>query len=422
MTIDPSAVARYADGSRVPGWDDAADLDEGPAGRPGPGDDRGARRTCAPRSRREMAKYPEPQVGDDPRAEGRAALHGWCSPEGVEQAACVMRADARLPRRRRDVLRHVRHAAARAHSTSTCARTSPARCAARTSSTTRSPSTRGEDPDVQRARVRVPRRLRHRADGLGRRRRTSGRSTPDDVPTLAAARSARRRGAAARASRSPRRASVDPQRPRSRLVTDILALRGHRRARPHDDRRLRAPRRLRVAAQGARRRSPRSSSRRSRAPACAAAAAPASRWARRRRSCPRATWTSTSSCNADESEPGTFKDRELMQKNPHQLIEGIDHRRVRRRRDEELHLHPRRVRAAGRHPRRGDRRGLREGLPRREHPRLGLRPRRCTSRGAGAYICGEETGAARLARGQARQPAPEAAVPGERRASSRARR
>ena len=28
-------------------------------------------------------------------------------------------------------------------------------------------------------------------------------------------------------------------------------------------------------------------------------------------------------CNADESEPGTFKDRELMQKNPHQLVEGL---------------------------------------------------------------------------------------------------
>src|SRR3954452_22197342 len=27
-------------------------------------------------------------------------------------------------------------------------------------------------------------------------------------------------------------------------------------------------------------------------------------------------------CNADESEPGTFKDRLLMQKNPHLLIEG----------------------------------------------------------------------------------------------------
>jgi NADH-quinone oxidoreductase subunit F len=28
-------------------------------------------------------------------------------------------------------------------------------------------------------------------------------------------------------------------------------------------------------------------------------------------------------CNADESEPGAFKDRELLQKNPHRLIEGI---------------------------------------------------------------------------------------------------
>ena len=28
-------------------------------------------------------------------------------------------------------------------------------------------------------------------------------------------------------------------------------------------------------------------------------------------------------CNADESEPGTFKDRELMEKNPHLLVEGM---------------------------------------------------------------------------------------------------
>src|SRR6201993_3117378 len=28
-------------------------------------------------------------------------------------------------------------------------------------------------------------------------------------------------------------------------------------------------------------------------------------------------------CNADESEPGTFKDRELMAKSPHMLIEGL---------------------------------------------------------------------------------------------------
>src|SRR5712675_2303934 len=28
-------------------------------------------------------------------------------------------------------------------------------------------------------------------------------------------------------------------------------------------------------------------------------------------------------CNADESEPGTFKDRYLMERDPHQMIEGI---------------------------------------------------------------------------------------------------
>ena len=28
-------------------------------------------------------------------------------------------------------------------------------------------------------------------------------------------------------------------------------------------------------------------------------------------------------CNADESEPGTFKDRQIIHKDPHQLIEGI---------------------------------------------------------------------------------------------------
>src|SRR5437899_11142045 len=28
-------------------------------------------------------------------------------------------------------------------------------------------------------------------------------------------------------------------------------------------------------------------------------------------------------CNADESEPGTYKDRELMEKNPHLLVESM---------------------------------------------------------------------------------------------------
>ena len=117
-------------------------------------------------------------------------------------------------------------------------------------------------------------------------------------------------------------------------------------------------------------------------------------------------------CNADESEPGTFKDRELMQKNPHLLIEGMHHRRLRDRRQQVVHLHPRRVLPSGRRARRGGRRGARGRLHRRQHPRLRPldRPRGPPRRRRLHLRRGDR--AARLARGQARQPAPEAAVPG----------
>ena len=92
---------------------------------------------------------------------------------------------------------------------------------------------------------------------------------------------------------------------------------------------------------------------------------------------------------------------------------GLHHRLDRGRREQGLHLHPRRVRAPGRHPRRGGGRGLREGLPRRAHPRLGsqLRPGRAPRQGRVHLRRGD--GAAGRARGQARQPAPQAALPRE---------
>ena len=91
---------------------------------------------------------------------------------------------------------------------------------------------------------------------------------------------------------------------------------------------------------------------------------------------------------------------------------GDRDRRPRRRRRPRLHLHPRRVRPPGRHPRRRGRRSVRGRLPGDEHPRLPPRP------GAGRpprrrrLHLRRGDGAARRARGQARQPAPEAAVPG----------
>ena len=101
-----------------------------------------------------------------------------------------------------------------------------------------------------------------------------------------------------------------------------------------------------------------------------------------------------------------------MQKTPHMLIEGIVIAVLRGRRQPLLHLHPRRVRAAGRHPRRGARRSrARPATSASDILGSGHSLSLVLHRGAGAYICGEETGAARLAGGQARQPAAEAAVP-----------
>ena len=74
-------------------------------------------------------------------------------------------------------------------------------------------------------------------------------------------------------------------------------------------------------------------------------------------------------CNADESEPGSFKDRILMERGPHQLLEGIligawatgAEKTFIYVRGE--YAEPARQRAAR------DRRGLRARLPRRERPR-----------------------------------------------------
>ena len=64
-------------------------------------------------------------------------------------------------------------------------------------------------------------------------------------------------------------------------------------------------------------------------------------------------------CNADESEPGTCKDRPLMELAPAPADRRHDHRRPRRGRASRLHLHSRRISLRPRHRRRRHRRGLR---------------------------------------------------------------
>jgi NADH-quinone oxidoreductase subunit E len=83
-------VTRYEHGSRVPGWDQAADLDKDPSGVPDPA------LVAVPAMLRAeieaaMARYPDPHSATLPALAAAQRVHGWCSPEAIEQVACAMR-------------------------------------------------------------------------------------------------------------------------------------------------------------------------------------------------------------------------------------------------------------------------------------------------------------------------------------------
>jgi NADH:ubiquinone oxidoreductase subunit E len=84
-----STVPRFGHGSRVPGWDEAADLTKAPAEVPDPAT------TPVPQQLRDqieqaMAKYPDRRSAAIPALHAAQALYGWCSPEAIEQVAAVM--------------------------------------------------------------------------------------------------------------------------------------------------------------------------------------------------------------------------------------------------------------------------------------------------------------------------------------------
>ena len=83
-------VKRYEHGSRVPGWDEAVDLTKPPATVPDPA------LTPVPEELRAaieqaMARYPDSKSASIPALHLAQKHHGWCSPEAIEQVACVMR-------------------------------------------------------------------------------------------------------------------------------------------------------------------------------------------------------------------------------------------------------------------------------------------------------------------------------------------
>jgi NADH-quinone oxidoreductase subunit E len=90
VAIDPNAVPRFAHGSRVPGWDDAADLTKDPSTVPDPATTPVPEHVWTAISA-QMAKYPDIRSAAIPALHIVQREHGWCSPEAIEQAACVMR-------------------------------------------------------------------------------------------------------------------------------------------------------------------------------------------------------------------------------------------------------------------------------------------------------------------------------------------
>jgi len=90
VTPPPERIARFSHGSRGPGWDEPVDLELDPAEVPDPAT------TPVPDDLRAeiegyMARYPDRHSAALPALTAAQRRHGWCSPEALDQVACVMR-------------------------------------------------------------------------------------------------------------------------------------------------------------------------------------------------------------------------------------------------------------------------------------------------------------------------------------------
>ncbi|MGH7885072.1 MAG: NADH-quinone oxidoreductase subunit NuoF [Thermodesulfobacteriota bacterium] len=118
-------------------------------------------------------------------------------------------------------------------------------------------------------------------------------------------------------------------------------------------------------------------------------------------------------CNADESEPGSFKDREILEKDPHQMIEGIiiacfainSHKAYIYIRGE-MPYGARQIQMALNE-------AYEEGYLGKNILNSGFDIDIVLYRGAGAYICGEETGLLESIEGKKGEPRPKPPFPAQ---------
>ncbi len=118
-------------------------------------------------------------------------------------------------------------------------------------------------------------------------------------------------------------------------------------------------------------------------------------------------------CNADESEPGSFKDREILERDPHQMLEGIIIGCY------TINSHKSYIYIRGEMPYGAS---IIEGAIREAYEKGYLGKNILNSgfdldvvlfRGAGAYICGEETGLLESIEGKNGEPRPKPPFPAQ---------
>ena len=319
MSIDPTRVKRYAHGSRVPGWDSSVDLTKDPAVVPDPAT------TYVPAHVRTaiedlMTKYPDIRSAAIPSMKVVQSEHGWLSPTAMEQAACVMRLTPAYLVSVASFYDMFELSPKGANDVYVCTNISCSLLGA-DELYAHVKDVLGGDPDFNVRALRVPRRLRDRPDGLGQRRlrRPAGQGRHRAAARRRQGRPRGPRGQATRQAQgrlqalagTPVIANIDTilfkdiDEPGLNTL-DVYAKRGG----------YEMLKKALKMEPGAVLDEMLASGVRGRGGAGFA-------MGRKMSFIPKGTMDKYLVCNADESEPGTFKDRELMQKNPHLLIEGI---------------------------------------------------------------------------------------------------
>ena len=148
------------------GWDEAVRLEEDPATIPDP-----AQVDVPPELRAEieahMAKYPDRHSATLPALGAAQRVHGWCSPEAIQQVAAVMQVTPAYLSSVATFYDMLRTSPAGPGYVYVC--TSVACHLRNAKAVYDAIAARGRSWRIRGARVRMPRRLRHGPDGVDRR-------------------------------------------------------------------------------------------------------------------------------------------------------------------------------------------------------------------------------------------------------------